>query len=98
MKHKARNPAGISTLNSTLAMVRITIPTISGNYPVATTPKIKLSKAAAIDRLAGFLTRPGPVALLTGAGVSVDSGIRPYRGEDGRYMNPNYKSVRFLSI
>ncbi|KAF8159489.1 DHS-like NAD/FAD-binding domain-containing protein [Crassisporium funariophilum] len=35
----------------------------------------------------------GNVAVLSGAGVSVDSGIRAYRGEDGRYMNPNYKYV-----
>lgn len=46
--------------------------------------------AEALDRLSSFL-RAGKVAVLTGAGVSVDSGLRAYRGEDGRYMNPNYK-------
>ena len=44
----------------------------------------------AIERLSEFL-KVGNVAILTGAGVSVDSGIRAYRGSDGRYMNPNYK-------
>jgi len=44
----------------------------------------------AIERLSEFL-EVGNVAILTGAGVSVDSGIRAYRGSDGRYMNPNYK-------
>jgi len=44
------------------------------------------------ERLYNFI-RHGNVTVLTGAGVSVDSGIRAYRGEDGRYMNPNYKSV-----
>ena len=44
----------------------------------------------AIQRLTEFIGA-GNVALVTGAGVSVDSGIRAYRGEDGRYMNPNYK-------
>jgi NAD-dependent deacetylase sirtuin 4 len=44
----------------------------------------------AIRRLADFIGH-GNVTVLTGAGVSVDSGIRAYRGEDGRYMNPNYK-------
>lgn len=28
--------------------------------------------------------------LITGAGVSVDSGIRAYRGKEGHYSNPNY--------
>ncbi|EKD00749.1 hypothetical protein A1Q2_04941 [Trichosporon asahii var. asahii CBS 8904] len=28
--------------------------------------------------------------IVTGAGVSVDSGIRAYRGKEGAYMNPNY--------
>jgi NAD-dependent deacetylase sirtuin 4 len=44
----------------------------------------------AIERVARFLA-PGNVTVLTGAGVSVDSGIRAYRGRDGRYLNPNYK-------
>lgn len=46
----------------------------------------------AIQRLADFIGH-GNVTVLTGAGVSVDSGIRAYRGEDGRYMNPNYKYI-----
>lgn len=29
--------------------------------------------------------------IVTGAGVSVDSGIRAYRGKEGAYMNPNYQ-------
>jgi len=73
-------------------MVRISIPSI-GHSPVSGTPIPKISKVAAVDQLSSFLARPGRTALLTGAGVSVDSGIRPYRGEDGRYMNPNYQSV-----
>ena len=48
------------------------------------------SIAEATERLVEFIGGAN-VALLTGAGVSVDSGIRAYRGEDGRYMNPNYK-------
>lgn len=73
-------------------MVRISIPNINITSPGAgaCTPT---TKPAAIDKLVTFLARKGPTALLTGAGVSVDSGIRPYRGQDGRYMNPNYQSV-----
>ncbi len=76
-------------------MVRISIPNINITNPGAgagaCTP---ITKAAAVDKLVSFLAAPNrPTALLTGAGVSVDSGIRPYRGQDGRYMNPNYQSV-----
>lgn len=48
--------------------------------------------AEAVDRIASFLS-PGNVAVVTGAGVSVDSGIRAYRGSKGRYLNPNYQYV-----
>ena len=48
------------------------------------------SLAEAAQTLADFI-KSGNITVLTGAGVSVDSGIRAYRGEDGRYMNPNYK-------
>ena len=50
------------------------------------------SPQEAIHRLSQFI-RGGNVTLVTGAGVSVDSGIRAYRGQDGRYANPNYKYV-----
>lgn len=49
----------------------------------------------AIERVVQFLN-PGNTTVLTGAGVSVDSGIRAYRGKDGRYMNPNYKWASFV--
>lgn len=48
------------------------------------------TKAFAIERITRILNN-GNVLALTGAGVSVDSGIRAYRGNDGRYMNPNYQ-------
>ncbi|KAJ6619877.1 DHS-like NAD/FAD-binding domain-containing protein [Mycena sp. CBHHK59/15] len=51
----------------------------------------------AVERVAEFLV-PGNVAVLTGAGVSVDSGIRAYRGHDGRYMNPNYKPLFYHQL
>jgi len=37
----------------------------------------------AIEKAAGLLLKAGYVVGLTGAGVSVESGIRPYRGPDG---------------
>ncbi|KDR80691.1 hypothetical protein GALMADRAFT_153142 [Galerina marginata CBS 339.88] len=51
----------------------------------------------ATERLTEFIGL-GNVAILTGAGVSVDSGIRAYRGEDGRYMNPNYKPIFYHEL
>ncbi|KAF8966357.1 DHS-like NAD/FAD-binding domain-containing protein [Flammula alnicola] len=55
------------------------------------------SISEAIERLTEFIGS-GNVAILTGAGVSVDSGIRAYRGEDGRYMNPNYKPIFYHEL
>jgi NAD-dependent deacetylase sirtuin 4 len=74
-----------------VAAMRITVPTL----PTPLTPYVAsyIAKPAAIERLFQFLTGGGTTTLLTGAGVSVDSGVRAYRGKDGRYMNPNYKSV-----
>ena len=50
-----------------------------------------------MDRVATFLSG-GNATIVTGAGVSVDSGIQAYRGKDGRYMNPNYKCVLSSSL
>jgi hypothetical protein len=74
------------------AAMRVSVPTIPTRSALAPSAP-PISPAAAIERISEFL-RPGNVCLLTGAGVSVDSGIRAYRGKDGRYMNPNYKYVR----
>ena len=72
--------------------MRVSVPDI----PKALTSSAQLFKSVttqeAIERVSNFLA-PGNVTVLTGAGVSVDSGIRAYRGKDGRYMNPNYKCV-----
>ncbi|KAG5721364.1 NAD-dependent deacetylase [Termitomyces sp. T112] len=56
-----------------------------------------ISSSEAVLRLSEFLGK-GNVAVLTGAGVSVDSGIRAYRGNDGRYMNPNYKPIFYHEL
>ncbi|KAH9832604.1 DHS-like NAD/FAD-binding domain-containing protein [Rhodofomes roseus] len=53
--------------------------------------------AEAVDRIAAFLS-PGNAAVVTGAGVSVDSGIRAYRGAKGRYLNPNYKPIFYHEL
>ncbi|KAG7445026.1 DHS-like NAD/FAD-binding domain-containing protein [Guyanagaster necrorhizus] len=72
--------------------MRISIPTIPTHSTSTPTPP-----AEAIQRVVEFLA-PGTVALITGAGVSVDSGIRAYRGHDGRYMNPNYQPILYHEL
>lgn len=69
--------------------MRLSVPTVPAALSTALSPK-PISKAAAVERIAAFLA-PGNVATITGAGVSVDSGIRAYRGAKGIYLNPNYK-------
>jgi len=68
--------------------MRVSVPTI----PVASylTPRVQINFQTAVERVTKFLASKN-VLIITGAGVSVDSGIRAYRGNDGRYMNPNYK-------
>lgn len=69
--------------------MRVSIPTIPHTAkPII--PNVTLPEA--IERLTDFLRR-GATTVLTGAGVSVDSGIKAYRGQDGRYMNPNFQWV-----
>ncbi|PFH51783.1 hypothetical protein AMATHDRAFT_39891 [Amanita thiersii Skay4041] len=58
----------------------------------STAPPVSIQEA--IERLTAFV-KDGNVTVITGAGVSVDSGIRAYRGKDGRYMNPNYKPILY---
>lgn len=74
------------------ALMRITVPTIPKALLSSCTSSPQVTPAEAVERIAAFLA-PGNVTVLSGAGVSVDSGIRAYRGKDGRYMNPNYKCV-----
>lgn len=75
--------------------MRIFVPGIPQSILSNATTAPVISRIEAIERIATFI-EPGNVAVLSGAGVSVDSGIRAYRGHDGRYMNPNYKCVTFL--
>lgn len=75
--------------------MRITIPTINIDPLAKSLPY--LPKEAAIQQLAAFLA-PGNAAVLTGAGVSVDSGIRAYRGRNGRYLNPNYHPIFYQEL
>ena len=70
--------------------MRVSVPGIPQAILNAKTSLSIQSLAEAAEILADFI-KSGNITALTGAGVSVDSGIRAYRGEDGRYMNPDYR-------
>jgi len=77
-------------------MVKLSVPGIPKALPTLNqAPPIPL--ATAVERISEFLS-PGNALVLTGAGVSVDSGIRAYRGHDGRYLNPNYKPIFYQEL
>lgn len=70
--------------------MRVSVPHIPQSILSAKALLPPVSRQEAIQKLGEFI-KSGNLTVLTGAGVSVDSGIRAYRGPDGRYMNPNYK-------
>ena len=77
--------------------MRVSVPTIpDAVLRTANSQHRRIAPAFAVERISRFLS-DGNAAVLTGAGVSVDSGIRAYRGEKGSYLNPNYKCVQSSS-
>jgi hypothetical protein len=72
--------------------MRISVPHIPQASLLAKPSGLQITRAEAVDRICRLI-QGGRTTVLTGAGVSVDSGIRAYRGPDGRYMNPNYQCV-----
>jgi NAD-dependent deacetylase sirtuin 4 len=75
--------------------MRISIPSIPENaIPRA---KIEYTLKAATSLVSDLLTSSnGKALIMTGAGVSVDSGISPYRGEDGHYtVHKTYRPIFF---
>ncbi len=72
--------------------MRISIPSIPEQ---ATRSTIEYSLETATNIVADFLsTAKGKALIMTGAGVSVDSGIAPYRGENGHYtVHKTYRPI-----
>ncbi|UZJ53908.1 hypothetical protein CBS101457_003228 [Exobasidium rhododendri] len=75
--------------------MRISIPSI----PTNASPRIPIEYTiqAATDLVSElFTSSKGKVLVMTGAGVSVDSGIAPYRGADGHYtVHKTYRPIFF---
>nr|ODN81345.1 hypothetical protein L203_05600 [Cryptococcus depauperatus CBS 7841] len=80
-------------------MVRVSIPTLPPAPIVPPNALTLLPPPLAAAHVAQFLERGrGKTCILTGAGVSVDSGIRAYRGKEGSYSNPNYKPILYHEL
>ncbi|KAJ3538941.1 hypothetical protein NMY22_g4955 [Coprinellus aureogranulatus] len=77
--------------------MRVSVPHIPQASLLAKPTGTHYTRPEAIEKLCEFIRR-GRTTVLTGAGVSVDSGIRAYRGPDGRYMNPNYKPIFYHEL
>lgn len=77
--------------------MRISVPGIPQTILSGKSLASNVTAAEATEQLRAFIMT-GNITALTGAGVSVDSGIRAYRGHDGRYMNPNYKYVHLIAL
>ncbi|KAH6915948.1 DHS-like NAD/FAD-binding domain-containing protein [Coprinopsis sp. MPI-PUGE-AT-0042] len=77
--------------------MRVSVPHIPQAILSAKPAFPQISREEAITKLSDFV-KSGNLTVLTGAGVSVDSGIRAYRGPDGRYMNPNYKPIFYHEL
>ncbi|GAA5977225.1 hypothetical protein JCM5350_003262 [Sporobolomyces pararoseus] len=62
---------------------------VSGAFP----PAPELSLPESINQVYRFLSKPGKTCILTGAGISVDSGIRAYRGPQGTYTIRKHRPI-----
>jgi hypothetical protein len=89
----------VRVVSDSVKYMRFSVP----NIPTSVLSNSALRKAQsvsspeAVQRIVSFLSL-GNAAVLTGAGVSVDSGVKAYRGKDGRYMNPTYKCAHHLTV
>lgn len=72
--------------------MRISIPSIPNT---SARPSAEYTLSQASDLLANFFREgDGKTLIMTGAGVSVDSGIAPYRGEGGHYtVHKTYRPI-----
>ncbi|KAF9086390.1 NAD-dependent protein lipoamidase sirtuin-4 [Mortierella sp. AD031] len=80
--------------------LRISLKSVSKALSTTTEATARIPLATASKELASFL-RDGHsnITVLIGAGVSTDSAIPDYRGENGTYtLNPDYKPVFFQAF
>ncbi|KAF9169813.1 NAD-dependent protein lipoamidase sirtuin-4 [Mortierella sp. AD010] len=81
--------------------LRISLSSVSKALSTSTTkPPPKPPFSIAVNELASFLRDGRPnITVLTGAGVSTDSAIPDYRGENGTYtLNPDYKPIFYQAF
>ncbi|KAG0370397.1 DHS-like NAD/FAD-binding domain-containing protein [Gamsiella multidivaricata] len=80
--------------------LRISLQSVSKALSTASTGQARAPFPIAVQELASFLRDNSPnIAVLTGAGVSTDSAIPDYRGQNGTYtLNPDYKPVFYQAF
>ncbi|KAG0325022.1 NAD-dependent protein lipoamidase sirtuin-4 [Dissophora globulifera] len=80
--------------------LRISLRAVSKALSTATASTARAPFPTAVNELASFLRDGRPnITVLTGAGVSTDSAIPDYRGENGTYtLNPDYKPVFYQAF
>ena len=90
---------------SSMSIIRI--PYTTPFPPAIIYPRTATSKSSGVTALQEFLLAPGTdnktskaqTLLLTGAGVSVESGLADYRGENGTYrLNKKYRPIFFTEF
>ncbi|KAF9435232.1 NAD-dependent protein lipoamidase sirtuin-4 [Entomortierella beljakovae] len=81
--------------------IRISLSSVSKSLSTVTTHDLPNTPfSTAVQELTTFLRSGRPnIAVLTGAGVSTDSAIPDYRGENGTYtLNPDYKPIFYQAF
>lgn len=67
--------------------MRVSIPSLPSGPHLPPTVR---SVEQAVEKIEQLLTRNARPLVITGAGVSVDSGIKSYRGENGMYCTSHF--------
>lgn len=75
--------------------MRISIPSLPKHGHLAPTVR---DVSEAVDKVGELLSGNRNVLAITGAGVSVASGLSSYRGENGLYMNESYRPIYFHEL
>lgn len=89
---------GSANPTTLFAMVALRIPFTLPFPPPAIHPPNASTLATAISAVSAFL-ESRPTILLTGAGISVESGLADYRGEKGTYrVNRNYRPTFYAEF
>ena len=90
-------PRSADTVNGAVsALVNFLSPSLSSAYSRPVSPLHKSNVAHALNASRSIKEKHGKTVLLTGAGISVASGLADYRGTNGTYtLNRKYRPIYF---